>query len=684
MSAETFRDAWGVPHLRAADPLELAQLQGRNAAMDRAWQIELQRRRFLGTSAAFLGVEAIGWDSFARQARLADTAERCYRSLDDATREWLTAYVAGVNEGMPAGAARAPEFAETGLMVQEWEPWAPLGNWLAIHVMFAGFPNKLWREHVVHHLGEAAVDLFDSEGPSTAGSNGWLIAGDRTATGAPVIAGDPHRYIESPGIYQQVRLACPQYDVIGLAVPGIPGIAHFGHTGKVAWAITNAMADYQDLFAEQLRRTADGVEALRPDGWRETAVHTEVFEVAGAAPVEVEVIETDRGPVIIGGPDERAISLRYPPRVTGRLGFEVLPKLLAATTVGDIDAAVADWVEPVNVILAADTDGGLLHRTAGRVPTRHPANSHRVVPAWDSGHAWQGWYEPMPAATIDEFAVMANARELAEPLGTEFAAPHRSHRIRELVSSRDDWTAAEMPDIHRDTLLGSAPLMLDLLAGLEDLSAEATSLRAELATWDRRMDASSTTASTYAAFRKALVQRLADHPALAVLEDGLDCPELFVPWMDPLAHVGFALENLITTDLLPDVNVRWLAREALEEVAHSKPRKPWGETHQLSPLHALRGPLFTPAEEPIDLALSGDHHCVMSTSSLPGLTDVCIRASAARYAWDLADRSDSAWSVPLGASGVLGDPHHHDQLPHWLQGTLVPITTNWDELTPER
>jgi penicillin amidase len=289
----------------------------------------------------------------------------------------------------------------------------------------------------------------------------------------------------------------------------------------------------------------------------------------------------------------------------------------------------------------------------------------------------------MPATTIDGFAVMANARELAEPLGIEFAAPHRSNRIRQLLSSRDDWTAAEMPDIHRDTLLGSAPPMLELLAGLEDLSDKATSLRAELTAWDQRMDAPSITASAYAAFRKALIHRLADHPALAVLEDDLDCPELFLPWMDPLAHVGFALENLITTDLLPDVNVGWLAHEALEEVAHSKPRRPWGETHQLSPLHALRGPLFTSAEEPIDLALSGDHHCVLSTSSLPGLTDVCIRASAARYAWDLADRANSAWSVPLGTSGVLGDPHHHDQLPHWLQATLIPITTDWDDLTGE-
>ncbi|NEE09924.1 penicillin acylase family protein, partial [Streptomyces sp. SID7499] len=70
-------------------------------------------------------------------------------------------------------------------------------------------------------------------------------SGERTASGAPLLAGDPHRFIEAPGVYQQIRLACPAYDVVGLAVPGVPGIAHFGHGGLVAWAITNAMADYQ-------------------------------------------------------------------------------------------------------------------------------------------------------------------------------------------------------------------------------------------------------------------------------------------------------------------------------------------------------------------------------------------------------------------------------------------------------
>lgn len=446
MTAEIYRDAWGVPHLRADDVLELARVQGRATALDRAWQIEVERHRARGTSAAFLGADALGWDRFARQALLDDTARRCFTALerrDPETAAWVRAYVDGVNQGLPEGARRAPEFAVVGLAPGRWEPWTPLGVWLAAHILFAGFPAKLWREEVVRHLGPDAVGLFATDGPGTSGSNGWLVTGERTATGQPVIAGDPHRYIEAPGVYQQVRLSCPEFDVVGLAVPGVPGIAHFGHTGTVAWAITNAMADYQDLYRERLRRAPGGgrhgggqpVEALGPDGeWHPATRHTELIEVAGGDPVEIEVIETDRGPVVIDADadgcadvdvdadaDDRGdrtgpISLRHPPRVCEDLGFGALLPLLRARRVADVDRALDDWAEPVNVVQAADTEGGLLHRVAGRVPVRDPRNGTRIVPAWQPGHEWHGWYAPMPRGTVDDgIAVMANQRGPATP-----------------------------------------------------------------------------------------------------------------------------------------------------------------------------------------------------------------------------------------------------------------------------
>lgn len=131
MTAEIYRDTWGIPHLRAGSANGLARAQGRITAVDRAWQLEVERHRFQGTSAAFLGAEAVGWDRFARQARLGDTARRCFETLaerDPETAAWIVAYVDGVNDGLAEGAARAPEFAASGLAPGRWEPWSPLGS----------------------------------------------------------------------------------------------------------------------------------------------------------------------------------------------------------------------------------------------------------------------------------------------------------------------------------------------------------------------------------------------------------------------------------------------------------------------------------------------------------------------------------------------------------------------------
>ncbi|MCI3274582.1 penicillin acylase family protein [Streptomyces cylindrosporus] len=699
MTTGIYRDAWGIPHLRAGGVRELARAQGVVTARDRAWQLEVERHRAQGTSAAFLGTEALHWDLLARRARLDDTARRCWAALaerDSETAEWVRAYVDGINAELPG--STAPEFERTGLSPGRWEPWTPLGVWLATHILFAGFPAKLWREQAIRHLGEEAVGLFATDGPGTSGSNGWLVSGERTTTGHALIAGDPHRFVEDPGVYQQIHLSCPEFDVVGLAVPGVPGIAHFGHTGTVAWAITNAMADYQDLYRERLRRTGAGVEALGPDGnWYRASRHTETVEVAGEAPVEVEVIETERGPVIVGGPEglesgvvgadgsmpveeslaPLALSLRYPPRVTSDLGFGALLPLLRARRVADVDRALDLWAEPVNVVQAADTEGGLLHRVAGRVPVRAEANRVRPVPAWEPGHEWRGWAEMPHAGLTDGVAVMANQRGPATPFGVEFAPPHRADRIAARLAEQDLWSAGDMPAIHMDTHLASAAPLLDHLAALTELSPEATALRDRLLRWDRRMDAAATDAAAYAAVRGAVVRRLAAHPAFAALTTPPAYPEVLLPWLALLPRIAFALKHLLRAEELYGVDRAEAVRAALEEVAAAPPAGTWGDTHRLAPWRALPQPSYAGP------GLSGDHDCVLCTSAVPGLTDLSARGPAARYVWDLARREDSLWVVPLGASGLPGSPHHTDQLPLWLKGDLVPVVTDFDRLGKE-
>ncbi|MFB7503266.1 penicillin acylase family protein [Streptomyces broussonetiae] len=776
MTTETYRDAWGIPHLRASSTLELARAQGRVTAVDRAWQLEVERHRSQGTSASFLGADALSWDLLARRARLEDTARRCFAALerrDPGTADWVRAYVDGVNEALPQGARRAPEFARAGLAPGRWRPWTPLGVWLATHILFAGFPAKLWREQAIRHLGPDAVGLFATDGPGTAGSNGWLVCGARTATGHALIAGDPHRFIEDPGVYQQIHLSCPEFDVVGLAVPGVPGIAHFGHTGTVAWAITNAMADYQDLYRERLRRTGAGVQALGPDGlWHRAARHTETVEIAGEPPLEIELIETARGPVIVGGPEgleagvgawatgpasaevhrgmrtapspepsyvprtadgedtssgpsapghesrshgadgdtvpaggeAGALALRYPPRVTEDLGFSALLPLLRARTAADIDRALNHWVEPVNVVQAADTAGGTLHRVAGRVPLRAQANRLHPVPAWRPGHDWQGWQETPGAAVEDGTAVMANQRGLASPLGVEFAPPHRADRIRALLDARRTWTADAMGAIHTDTRLGSAEPLFGHLAALDGLTPEAARLRGRLLAWNRRMDADSGDAAAYAAVRGAVVRRLAAHPVFAPLTEPPAYPEVLLPWLALVPRIGFALEHLLRAEELYGIDRPAAVRAALEEVAARPPAGTWSDTHRLAPWRALPAPAPHPAPDahpapalhpvphpapdappvpdpPSEPGLAGDHDCVLCTSAVPGLTDRAARGPAARYVWDLADRASSRWVVPFGADGVPGAAHHRDQLPVWLRGDLVPVVTDWTLLT---
>ncbi|CAM5557370.1 MULTISPECIES: penicillin acylase family protein [Streptomyces] len=697
MSGAIFRDPWGIPHLRADDARELARLQGLVTARDRGWQIEVERHRAQGTSASFLGAGALSWDVLVRRARVADTARRCLTRLeedDPETADWLQAYVTGVNQGLDGH--DAPEFTRAGIRPGRWEPWTPLAVWLSAHLLFAGFPAKLWRDHAAACLGADAVGLFATDGPGTSGSNGWLVAGERTVTGQAILAGDPHRFIEDPGVYQQIRLSCPEFDVVGLAVPGVPGIAHFGHTGTVAWAITNAMADYQDLYRERLRRTGAGIEALGPDGvWRRAARHTETVEVAGEEPVEVEVVETGRGPVVVGGPEgldgtvpepgepPLAVALRYPPRVTGDLGFGALLPLLRARRVADVDRAADLWAEPVNVVLAADTEGGTLHRVAGRVPVRSAAHRVRLVPAWEPGHAWHGWHETPRAGLDDGVAVMANQRGPAAPLGVEFAPPHRADRIAALLARRHRWSAADMAAIHTDTHLASAAPLLDHLAALDTpgapgLTGPAAALRERLLAWDRHMDAGSADAAAFAALRGAVVRRLAAEPALAAAAAPPPYPEVFRPWLALVPRVGFALEHLLAAEDLFGIDRPAVVRAALEEVAAAPPAGVWGDTHRLAPWRAL--PPETPREEP---GLSGDHDCVLCTSAVPGLTDLAARGPAARYVWDLARREDSRWVVPHGASGRPGSPHHRDQQPLWLAGDLAPVVTDWAQLTKE-
>ena len=209
------------------------------------------------------------------------------------------------------------------------------------------FESKIWRARMVQGMGpEQAGQLFPgyepghllilppgataggsldtglkelSEGAAAlnhlsemdGGSNSWVVSGAPAgepdgpgcgaATGKPILAGDSHRALDTPNAYYQNRIACPEFDVIGLSFPGVPAFPHFGHNPWVCWSVTHTAADYQDLYIEQLRE-GDAPQYLHKGEWRDAEVYDETILSSTGREESIQVVVTNHGPIISGGP----------------------------------------------------------------------------------------------------------------------------------------------------------------------------------------------------------------------------------------------------------------------------------------------------------------------------------------------------------------------------------------------
>lgn len=694
-----FRDSWGVPHVRAATELDVAYGQGYVTALDRGWQVEVDRWRAEGRLAARFGPAGLEWDRFAVRVRLADTARRVYAALAPPERAWLDAYAAGTSAGLAAGGRDVPERqalarAAGGAPLpadEPWPGWAPIGVFCVNQLLFGSWPHVLWREHVARTLGPTApaVALAGPDGGPSAGSNAWAVHGSRTASGAPLLAGDPHRLLELPGVYQQVRLACDApgddgFDVVGLAFPGVPGVAHFGHAatpgGSVAWGVTNAVAHGTEVVDEEDAPAAD------------RSAGSETVPVRGAAPVQVRWEETPRGPLLTG-----RHALRWPVRADADAGVPAWRGLQRVRSAHDVAAVLSTWVDPVNRVLAADSTGAVLRLTAGRVPDVPPAGRALPVPA--AAAAARGWRVlPAPEHVAAGVAVDANERpdRPDHDLGYAYAAPHRAARIRALLADAPAGgeTPASQLRVHADTHDAGAAVLVDLLDGVDDPAADR--LRAWVAD-GARMDPGSRGAALFARWRAALVRRTAAHPALAPLHRPHGLPGLLGPWLDGTARVGDVLTGLLAAGAPRAAGGAVVDPPALAAAALADARLPaddatWGDLHVLAPAHALAEvAAVDSAVRPGDVPgvpagsrapLGGSVDTVRCTPDVPGVTHAASRGSVARWVWDLSDRRGSRWGVPFGTSGDPRSPHFADQHATWARGGTVPIETDWARLRP--
>lgn len=715
------RDEWGIPHVRAATSRDAFFGQGFVQAEDRLGQLEYDRRRAAGRWAEVVGPSALDQDVFARRADLPGVARREYDALDGASRAVLDSYAAGVNAYLTLGRPLPTDLELAGVTPDPWAPWECCAVFLVRHVAFASWQRKLWRGRLTAALDvdtAARVERRDPEdvplivppgavaipatmGPDaigdvaaamaalaeeSAGSNSWALAGSRTRSGAPLVAGDPHRLVEVPNVYYQCHLAAPEFDAIGLAFVGVPGMPHFGHNASVAWCVTNANGDYQDLYVERLAADNDR--------------RVEVIEVRGAGPVRVECRATRHGPVLFGDPDSGvAVALRATALARPSAGLSVLAPMLAAGSVVELDGVMRRWVDPVNNVLSADRAGHLHYRTVGEIPVRDRATAWGPVPGWTDAYDWRGEvpFDELPAISDppDGFLVTANqeivGRDYPHYLGYDYSRPDRARRITERVAALEDATVDDMAAIHRDRRSRRADVWVDALARLEGRDDTERTALDVLRRWDRMMEPESVGAAVYLVTRDRVGVIVARHPALAPLRAPFpgEPPGGYAPLELRLWNIVSELLGRGDTTLLPDGQswndvladgltdaVTLLRAELGDRVEGWR----WGALHRCAPWHPLAavhrdwaGRLNPPPVE-----MGGEWDTVWAAAHPAGYGFGVTTASVARYAFDLADWDRSGWVVPLGADGDAARPHFADQQRAWADGVLLPMRYGWD------
>ena len=768
-SAQVYRDAWGIPHARAANETDAFFVQGFFTGQDRLWQMEYDRRRGSGRWAEVVGESGLEQDVMMRRFRLVDSAQADYGAVSDYTRQLMDAYAAGVNAWIETASSEGTlpvEYAISGLEPEPWQPWEGLVVFKVRHILMGVFESKTWRAQMVRELGpekasllgpgyqpgqlqilppgsryEGELDNYLAEllagaeavnllNETDSGSNSWALAGDRTATGKPLLAGDSHRALDTPNVYYQSHVACPEWDVIGLAIPGVPGFPHFGHNDKVAWCITHLSGDYQDLYIEEFNGSTTGMYRM-PDishdtgsprtdfhasHWRPAASREETVQIRNGEDVKITTWATRHGPIVAGGPPGKyGLALKYTATDGPKPWPDIIPTMLRASDSDELAESMRGWVDPANNFVFADVDGNIGYLSRGEIPIRSGQNARLPVPGWKEEYEWQGNipFEEMPRSINppEGYIVTANNKPVGDDypyyISSEFTPGFRAERVREGLLALDKPTAADMAKVHSERI--SIPAQ----AYVKYLKEHLFKIRTDdpltelamkmLITWSGSMDADNVVSpndgrprsgiapTIYSALRDALLRRIYRHN----LGDKLTEEAWHPANRGTGAFMGRVKTQLIymfpedDRRLLPE-GVTWLSAmtAALEDAVATlrstfgddPSQWRWGLVHQARPQHTLSVAFPDLAEilNPPPIPMSGDGDTPLAGAYSPADFATVGGLSVARYCYDLADWDNSLWAIPLGASGNPGSPHYHDQSETWRQVQMIPMEYGWD------
>ncbi len=530
------------------------------------------------------------------------------------------------------------------------------------------------------------------------GSNNWVLAGSRTVSGKPLLANDPHLGLSAPAIWYFAGLQAPAgqasdgtpiaaIDAVGATLPGLPFVV-LGRTDKVAWGFTNTGPDVQDLYLEQIN-PADATQYRTPEGWAPFTMRKETIRVKGAADVVLQLRSTRHGPVLSDVQKSHAevldlgkyvLALRWSAldddNQTVLAGF----KTNQSKSVDELFAGLAHYHSPMQSVVAADDQGNIRFKAAGRVPVRDAANDIRGVapsPGWDARYDWKGWlpYEQTPEDRGDRgWVATANQRVTAPGyphfLTQDWALPYRYERIVQLIEATPKHDAASMQAIHRDVASLATRRLLPHLQQAQSPHALAAAAQKELQGFDGVMDAGRAAPLIFVAWtdelaRGLIIPRIGDdrfkatygkRDYRAALEGILERDDTW--WCQPAtcaeqsaAALGRALDRLQAAYGADPAQWRWgTAHPALSV------HRPFGNVPALARFFDVSVPSL------------GDSYTVNVGQYNAGEAKgpyVNRHAASLRAVYDLADLEQSRFIYQTGQSGLVFSPRYRDMSTTW-------------------
>lgn len=495
---EVLRDRFGVPQVFAESEWDLFFAQGFVHAQDRFFQMEIGRRAGHGRLSELVGKRALKFDRLSRTMGLGRIAAGAGKNSLPETLRIVEAYSAGIN----AFLAHEPLPPELRLLrLSHPEAWTPADTtaWSAI---IAWSLTASWEPDLINGITEEEDALRAQVNPGfgpAKGSNAWAVSPGRSASGSALLAGDPHLLLGIPCLWHEVGLYGGPYSVVGASLPGTPGVV-IGHNQEIAWSVTAALTDVQDLYAERFDN-ANPHRYKHAGKWRDAEVREEEIPVRGRhEPVVHKVRTTLHGPVVtdvLGEADgERDLALRW----AASAPLQLVAAGLAVNRARDKEEfldALRCWTVPNQNFVYADRTGVVGKALAGPVPVRKDYQGDRPVPGWDGKHEWDGFvpFEELPKGFDPKEGYVTSANE--PPEGGPFLIPgaylpgYRKARIEALLQATAKHTLESFRAIQGDLYCVPAHTLAGRLAKLDPPPGVPAWLQEELAAWDGYLVASS-------------------------------------------------------------------------------------------------------------------------------------------------------------------------------------------------